>query len=119
MSDNRSINTGGGNYNESIQGNYIQGNYIDNSSNVNQFLEIITRIEQDVMQLEAQGYNSELAQNKVATDLAVKAQGDSSVKQKLITLGQYLSEEAANGVIGQAAVKVVSIALNLLGLPAF
>lgn len=27
MSGNRFINTGGGNYNERIQGNYIQGNY--------------------------------------------------------------------------------------------
>ena len=119
MSDDRFINTSGGNYNESIQGNYIQGNYIDNSSDVNQLLEIVAGVEQDLKRLEAQGCSVELAQNKVATDLAVKAQGDFSVKQKLIALGQYVSKQAANGVIGQAAVKVVSIALNLLGLPTF
>jgi hypothetical protein len=33
MTDNRNINTEGGNYNENIQGNYIQGNY---NKNVNQ-----------------------------------------------------------------------------------
>ena len=119
MSDSRFVNTGGGNYNESIQGNYIQGNYIDNSNNVNQLIEIVTSVEQSLKRLEDKGYSVELAQNKVATDLAVKAQEDPSVKQKLIALGQYVSKEAANGVIGQAAVKVVSIALNLLGLPTF
>ena len=95
MSDSRFVNTGGGNYNESIQGNYIQGNYIDNSNNVNQLIEIVTSVEQSLKRLEDKGYSVELAQNKVATDLAVKAQEDPSVKQKLIALGQYVSKEAA------------------------
>ena len=58
MSNNRFVNTGGGNYNESIQGNYVQGNYIDNSSNVNQLLEIVTSVEQDLKRLKDQGYSA-------------------------------------------------------------
>ncbi|MEP0870054.1 hypothetical protein NDA01_09580 [Trichocoleus desertorum AS-A10] len=122
MSGDRSINTGGGNYIHSLKGNYIQGNYIQgNSTEVNQdFSQVVIHIQQRLAQLQDERkYSSEESQRIVATELANQAKSQPALKQKLITLGKYVRDGVANGLIGQAAVEVVKIALQLLNTSLF
>lgn len=122
MSGDRNINTGGGNYIHSLKGNYIQGDYIQgNSIDVDQdFSQVVTHIQQRLIQLQDEKiYSSEEAQRIVATELANQAKNQPTLKQKLITLGKYVRDGIANGLIGQAAVEVVTIALKLLNVSLF
>lgn len=116
MSGDRIINTGGGPYNESIQGNFvnIQGNYI----NINQDLfQIASHIQQRLAQLQSEKkLNLEEAQQIVAHDLATQAKTKPDIKHRLIKLGQYLGNATANGLIGEAVVDVVKLALGLAGI---
>ncbi|MEB3178566.1 MAG: hypothetical protein VKL59_05930 [Nostocaceae cyanobacterium] len=117
MSGNRIINTGGGNYNESIQGDYIQGNSINIQSSDINITQDLSQTEYQIQQLlnklHSQGYSQQDAQQKVASDLATKAKNDPVVKNKLVKFGQYISDAAANGLIGEAAVVVIKMALAL------
>ncbi len=122
MSGDRIINMSGGTYNESIQGGYvqgdsinIQGNYINISQDLSQF---ISQIQHHLTQIQAERKCSpDEAQKFVAAELANQAKSQPNIKQKLAKLGQYVRDGAANGLIGQAAVEVIKIALNLLNLP--
>ncbi|HEY9858139.1 MAG TPA: hypothetical protein V6D16_01445 [Candidatus Obscuribacterales bacterium] len=116
MSGDRIINMGSGNYNESVQGDSIniQGNYINTNQD---FSQVDTQIQQRLTQLQNEKqYSSEAAQKVVATELANQAKSQPVFKQQLITLGKYIQNGIANGLIGQAAVEVVKIALKLLNL---
>jgi hypothetical protein len=106
----------GGNFNQSIPGNYIQvhGNYIDMGQNLSQ---AAAQIQQLLTQLQSKGYSSTDAQHKVANDWANEAKNDPKAKGKLIKLGHYVRDAAANGVIGEAAVEVIKLALRLSGIP--
>jgi len=71
-----------GNYNESIQGDYIeiQGNYI----NINQdFSDVATEIRELITQLKNQGYSEDNAETIVASELAEQARKHSKVRKKL------------------------------------
>ncbi|NMG07707.1 hypothetical protein [Brasilonema sp. UFV-L1] len=106
----------GGNFNQSIQGNYTQvhGNYINLSQDLSQ---AATQIQELLTQLQYQGYSSTDARQKVANDWANEAKHDPKAKGKLIQFGQYMRDAAANGVIGEAAVEVIKLALRLSGIP--
>lgn len=106
----------GGNFNQSIPGNYIQvhGNYINMGQDLSQ---AAAQIQQLLTQLQSKGYSSTDAQQKVANDWANEAKNDPKAKGKLIKLGQYVRDAAANGVIGEAAVEVIKLALTLSGIP--
>jgi hypothetical protein len=106
----------GGNFNQSIQGNYteVHGNYINMSQNLSQ---AAAQIQQLLTQLQSQGYSPTDAQRKVANDWANEAKNDPKAKGKLIKLGQYMRDAVANGVIGEAAVEVIKLALRLSGIP--
>jgi hypothetical protein len=76
------VYTEGGNYNESIHGDYIeiQGNYI----NINQdFSDVATEIRELIEQLKTQGYSEEHAETIVASELAEQARIKSKVRKKL------------------------------------
>jgi hypothetical protein len=123
MSGDRNINMSGGTYNESIQGDYVQGdsikvqgNYIINISH--DLSQLVSQIQQRLTQVQVEKkYSLEEAQKIVATELANQAKSQPSIKQKLAKLGQYVRDGAANGLIGQAAVEVIKIALSLLNFP--
>lgn len=116
MSGDRIINTGGGTYNECIQGDFIniQGNTINLSQDLSQ---AAAQIQQLLAQLQTQGYTSNAAQQKVARDLATQAANTPSTRNQLTKWGQYLGDAAANGLIGEAVVQVIKMALGLAGLP--
>lgn len=90
---------------------FIQHNYA--SEQKQPLAEAAKEIQQLLIQLQTQGYNLEQAQQQVAT----QAQSDSTIKDKLVKLGQYLSDAAANGIIGEAAVTVIKPVLRLAGIP--
>lgn len=114
MAGDRKIYMGSGNYNESIQGNYIQGNFINMGQDLSQ---VATQIQESLTQLQTQGYTLQDAQQKVASDLVSQANNDSQFKSNLVKLRQYLLDGAVNGLIGEAAVGVFKLALGLLGIP--
>jgi hypothetical protein len=118
MSGNRTINTGGGAYNESIQGNNIniQGNHIKISQDLSQ---AAAQIQELLTQLQTQGYTPDEAQQKVAENLANQANNEPVTKSKLAKIGHYLGDAAANGLIGEATVEVLKNVLRLAGIPLF
>ncbi|MBD1932089.1 MULTISPECIES: pentapeptide repeat-containing protein [Cyanophyceae] len=97
---------------ESIQNNY---NYTFEQKQI--LAEAEAEIQELLKQQRTQGYSPEAAQQKVASDLAIKANNDPAVKSKLEKWGQYLGDAAVNGLIGEAVVTVVKSALQFLGLP--
>ena len=114
MAGDRTIYMGSGNYNESIQGNYIEGNFINTGQDLSQ---VTAQIQQLLIQLQKQGYTPEDAQQKVASDLVSQANNDSQAKSRLVKWTQYVLDGAANGLIGEAVVGVVKLTLGLLGIP--
>lgn len=105
---------GSGNYNESIKGNYIQGNYINSDQDLSQ---AAAKIQELLIQLQRQGYTPQDAQQKVASDLVSQANNDSQAKSRSVKFVHYVSDAAANGLIGEAVVSVGKIVLGLLGIP--
>lgn len=118
MSENRIINTGGGAYNEYIQGDNIniQGNHINLSQDLSQ---AIAQIQELLTQLQTQGYTPEEAQHKVAENLAKQANNEPVTKSKLAKIGRYLGDAAANGLIGEATVEGLKNVLRLAGILLF
>ncbi|MGB3264724.1 MAG: hypothetical protein WBA89_12325, partial [Microcoleus sp.] len=84
----RNIHMGFGNYNEFIQGNYIQGDYIEIQGcyiNTNQELsDVVAEFREVVNQLKNQGYSAEKAEEKVAKDLEEKARNNPKVKKRVV-----------------------------------
>ena len=104
-----------GNYNESIQGDYIeiQGNYI----NINQdFSDVATEIRELITQLKNQGYSEDNAETIVASELAEQARKHSKVRKKLFKWRKSLRGATAKANDGndetQAAREVVKRATS-------
>lgn len=115
MTGNRFINTGGGNYNEFIQGDSIniQGNTINIGQDLSQ---ADAEIQGLLAQLQLQGDSQESAQRKVASQLATQAQTQPETKKRLSQLAKYLGDAAASGVISEAVLTVLKMALGLAGI---
>ncbi len=109
MNNDRTINTGGGNYIESNSGTYIQGNYINMGQDLEQ---AASQIQDLINQLQKLGMTDDIAQEYVSNDLATQAQNSSIVKSKLLTWGQSLGGVAVNEVIKN----VVKAALSSAGI---
>ncbi|MEG3920970.1 GUN4 domain-containing protein [Microcoleus sp. T3_A4] len=121
LEDNRktgdhNIYTGGGNYNPSIQGNYIQGDYIEIQGcyiNTNQELsEVVAEFREVVDKLKNQGYSADKAEDQVAQDLEEKARSNPKVKKRVVKWAKSLNHtsprinneaDAAREVIKYAA----------------
>ncbi|MEG4279504.1 GUN4 domain-containing protein [Microcoleus sp. MON1_C1] len=112
----RDIYTGGGNYNQSIYGDYIQGDYIEIQGcyiNTNQDLsDVVAELREVVEQLKNQGYSADKAEAQVAQDLAEKARSNPKVKKRVVKWAKSLNNtsnrinnetEAAKEVIKYAA----------------
>ncbi|MEW6492448.1 MAG: hypothetical protein AB1589_08050 [Cyanobacteriota bacterium] len=113
MSNERTINTGGGNYYESIStsgGNYIQGNYINMSQDLTQ---AAAQIQELIEQLQKSGLTVDSAQEKVAKDVANQAQNNPTMKDKLVKWGQSLGDATVNDVVKGA----VKLAIRSAGIP--
>ncbi len=113
MSGDRVINTGGGNYYESIStegGDYIQGNYINLSPDLTQ---AASQIQELLDQLQQQGMSIDVAQEQVASDIANQAQNNPTIKDKLVNWGQSL----ANATVSDFVKGVVKLAIRSAGIP--
>ncbi|MEP0777466.1 GUN4 domain-containing protein [Microcoleus sp. ZQ-A2] len=129
--DSLTIHTGGGNYNESISGNYnehirdyIQGNSItiqgacismnsDLSEVAAQLVEIVTRLQTQ------EGYSQEEAKQRVARDLdlATQAQSNRAVRVKLRKWKRSLDEVAVETPVLEITTEVVRAASTPETLP--
>ncbi|MGL6342182.1 MAG: hypothetical protein ACRC80_23920 [Waterburya sp.] len=116
MAGDRNIHMGSGNYNERINGNYVQGNYYAPEQKQT-LAEAAADIQQLSTQLQSQGFSSEDAQQQAANDLAKKAQDDPKTLEKLVKWGQSLGDTAAKTTVSEAAKEVLKIALKLSGVP--
>lgn len=84
MVGHRNINTGGGNYNEHIQGNYIQGDYNDFKQSQN-LAEVAAEIQLLLKQLE-QTYPTNTTSEKMVIAAAAinQIERNSTLKQRVI-----------------------------------
>ncbi|NJL37835.1 MAG: HEAT repeat domain-containing protein [Leptolyngbyaceae cyanobacterium RM2_2_4] len=113
VSGDRIINTGGGNYYESINtsgGNYIQGDYISMNQNLSQ---AATEIQDLVEQLQGRGVTVDDAQEQVARGMATQAQNDPTMRGKLVKWGQSLGDATVSDVVKG----VVKLAIRSAGIP--
>jgi HEAT repeats len=113
LSGDRVINTGGGHYYESINtegGQYIQGDYINLSPDLTQAAK---QIQELLDQLQKQGMADDVAQEQVASDIGNQAQNNPTIKDKLVTWGQSLTNATVSDVIKG----VVKLAIRSAGIP--
>jgi len=110
MSGDRIINTGGGNYVESNSGTYVEGDYINMSQDLT---EAASQIQDLVEQLQKKGVTVDVAQEQVAQDIANQAQGNSTIKTKLLKWGQSLGDATVSDVVKGA----VKLAIRSAGIP--
>jgi|688.fasta_scaffold285277_1 hypothetical protein len=113
MGDNRTVNTGGGNYYESIDtsgGDYVQGNYINMSQDLTQ---AASHIQDLIEQLQKNGVSVDVAQEQVAKDVAAQAQKNPTVRDKLVKWGQSLGDATVSDVVKG----VVKLGIRSAGIP--
>ncbi|MCC5639412.1 HEAT repeat domain-containing protein [Nostoc sp. CHAB 5844] len=113
MSGDRTINTGGGHYYESINtdgGNYIQGDYINMSQDLAQ---AAAQIQDLIEQLQKQGMTVDVAQEQVAKDIVTQAQNNPTIKAKLVKWGQSLG----NATVSDVVKGIVKLAIRSAGIP--
>ena len=100
-----------------VQGDQISNQYNYASENKQTIAEVAAEIQQLLKQLQTQGYRPEAAQQKVASDLATQTQTNPTFKNQLVNWGQYLDDAGANGLIGEAVVTVLKLALRSASIP--
>lgn len=110
MSDNRSINTSGGNYVESNSGAYIQGDYISMNSDL---VQAASQIQDLIEQLQKRGLTTDMAQEGIAKDIATQSQKNPTIKEKLLKWGQSLGDATVSDVVKGT----VKLAIRSAGLP--
>ncbi len=76
--------------------------------------EAAAEIQQLLTQLQTEGFEPKENPGQAAREIVRQAKNDPTVKNKLVKWGQYLDDAAAQGIIGDAAVKVITLALSLL-----
>ena len=83
---NYDINTGGGNFNRVVEGNYIQGDYINIQDNRVDMSKDISSILDDfraiLTEMKSQGYNTQQAATQMAKELAAETRKNPYVKGK-------------------------------------
>ncbi len=91
----RNISTNGGNYNESIKGDYIQGDYIKIQNQPidisEDFTQILEKLQTILITLISQGYSREEAVNQIANDLAKESRIHPEMKSKFL-LYEYTTD---------------------------
>jgi uncharacterized protein YjbI with pentapeptide repeats len=113
MSD-RIINMGSGNYNETIEGSYVQGNALNLHQNLPQ---AAAEIQTLLNHLQQQGVTLDVAQDQVAKSIAAEAQTNPSLMDRLAKWGQTLTEETSKKTVGDVVTGTVKLALRSAGLP--
>ncbi|WP_199348427.1 hypothetical protein [Microcoleus sp. FACHB-SPT15] len=113
MIDNRrAINTSGGNYNERIEGNYVQGNYYAGSQQKS-IDEIAAEIQQLLEQLD-KFYPTDTTTGKMAlaTEAMSRIESNSSLAERIISALQAGSIEAIAQLLNHPATSFVIGALE-------
>ncbi|MEG4495121.1 hypothetical protein [Microcoleus sp. D3_18_C4] len=103
---NHDINTGGGNYNRVIKGNYIQGDYIKIQDKRVDMNKDITSILDDfraiLNEMKSQGYSTEQAVTQMAEELAKESRNKPYVKGKF-----HIDENAADSEVYETFVRLL------------
>jgi len=110
-STNRTIYTEGGNYNESIQGDYInvQGNQIYINQDLAHFN---SQIQEVLSHLQSQGYSQETSEHRVANDLKASVRHNSKIREKLLRWKKYLDNSKSRTSSTEASARVVNEAFE-------
>ncbi len=110
MIDNRrAINTGGGNYNERIEGNYVQGNYYA-AGQPKSIIETAAEIQQLLEQLDkSYPINTTTGRMALATEAMSRIESNPGLAERIVSalqagsieaIAQLLNHPAASFVIG-------------------
>ncbi|WP_017318886.1 CHAT domain-containing protein [Mastigocladopsis repens] len=112
MTEKRSINIGSGNYNERIQGNYVQGNYYADGGGQKQSLEVDAAAEiQKLLEQLDKSYSTDttLGKMQVAAETIKSIENNPSLAERILSaleaggvqaFEQLLNHPAASFVIG-------------------
>lgn len=124
INDNNSNMTSGNTYNQSgnigighnegdISGGAIAGVY--NQATQQDLKQAAAEIQQSLDQLQqTNNFALEVAQQQTAKDLATKAQNDPSLKNRLIQLGKFISENSAKTVVSEGVKGVIKLFLLMV-----
>ena len=103
---NHDINTGSGNYNRVVEGNYIQGDYINIQDNRVDMSKDITSILDDfrsiLNEMKSQGYSTEQAVTQMAEELAKETRKKPYVKGKF-----HIDENAGDSEVYETFVRLL------------
>lgn len=103
---NYDINTGGGNYNRLIEGNYIQGDYINIQDNRVDISKDVTSILDDfrviITKMQSQGYSTEQAVAQMAKELAEETRNKPYVKGKF-----HIDEDASDSEVSEEFIRLL------------
>ncbi len=108
MTDNRNIHINSGNYNERIDGNYVQGNYYA-SGEKQSLAEVAAEIQQLLKQLEQNfSSNTTIGKMTIATEAIKHIEDDPTLRKRVLSaikaggtqaLAQFLNHPAASFVV--------------------
>lgn len=106
--NNRFINTGGGEYNERIEGNYIKGNYYA-AGQPQSLADTVTEIQQLLEQLDkSYPSNTDTGKKSIATEALARIKTDKALSERVLSalkaggvsaFEQFLNHPAASFVI--------------------
>jgi hypothetical protein len=109
MAGDRNINTGGGNYNERIDGSYIQGNFYA-AGQPQSVADAAAEIQQLLEQLDkSYPSNTTTGKRAIAAEALARIEGDKSLSKRVLSaikaggvsaFEQFLNHPAASFVIG-------------------
>lgn len=103
---NHNINTGGGNYNRVVEGNYVQGDYINIQDNRIDMSKDITSILNDfraiLTEMKNQGYSTKQAVTQMAEELAKETRNKPYIKDKF-----HIDENADDSEVFQEFIRIL------------
>ncbi|GAX39539.1 hypothetical protein NIES4075_04950 [Tolypothrix sp. NIES-4075] len=112
MADQRTINIGSGNYNERIEGNYVQGNYYA-SSEKQSLTEVAAEIQKLLEQLDkSYPADTTLGKMQIAAETIKSIENNPSLKERILSVLKASSVQAFGQLLNHPAASFVIAALE-------
>jgi hypothetical protein len=112
MAEQRTINIGSGNYNERIEGNYVQGNYYA-SSEKQSLTEVAAEIQKVLEQLDkSYPTDTTLGKMQIAAETIKSIENNPSLKERILSVLKASSVEAFGQLLNHPAASFVIAALE-------
>ncbi|MBD0264896.1 MAG: hypothetical protein ICV78_19880 [Tolypothrix sp. Co-bin9] len=112
MADKRTINIGNGNYNERIEGNYIQGNYYA-SSEKQTLTEVAAEIQKLLEKLDkSYPTDTTLGKMQIAAETIKSIENNPSLEEKIVSASKVFGVQALGQLLNHPASSFLIAALE-------